>query len=97
MTTRWTKAMDSLLGTKADIAIAEQLDLCLNTVLRRRTFLKIPPHRKYSKPRSFKPIPISKLGTVPDSVLAQELGVSQQRIHQYRKRYNIPSFRDKQK
>jgi len=65
--------------------IADRLSLSDPTIRRILDRLSLTPHHPSPKPDP-------RLGTVPDSVLAAELGLSRQRIAQMRAYHNIPSF-----
>lgn len=45
------------------------------------------PQREYPRPACF-----DLLGTVPDRAVAEQYGVSKQRVHQYRKKFGIPAY-----
>ena len=82
--TRWTPAMDAMLGTAPDPEVAAILGLARRQVYRRRRRLGISAHGKRCKLIEH-PGARGLLGKIPDREIAQMLGVSREAIIYYRK------------
>jgi DNA-binding CsgD family transcriptional regulator len=78
----WTKQEVALLGTTTDLQAAEQLNLSSYAARLKRISLGIPPFRKQSGPSIWMPKVIARLGKESCQKIANDIGVSRQRVHQ---------------
>jgi len=85
---QWKLSEIALLGTMTDKALAPQLDVPYHRISNERRRRKIARFPKAQKPLSEKYAQI--IGKMPDCQAAKILNCTRQRVHQIRKRYNIP-------
>ncbi len=103
MVVAWTEELDALLGTTADSIIAERIGTSRKTVTYRRDKLGIAP--SFDRTRNTPPPPmgghnrielpehiISRLGTAPDYILGNEIGVAKTVIARVRRARNIKPY-----
>jgi hypothetical protein len=85
----WTSArVRRLMGRLSDIAVARRLGVNSETVRLRRTEAGIPPHVQ----AAWTPDAWRRLGTVPDSVIAAEVGLTRSAVSWNRRRLGIPAW-----
>ncbi|MFN7892588.1 MAG: hypothetical protein ACK5OC_19985, partial [Pirellula sp.] len=99
---KWSKSMDKQLGTMADTDLAKLLGIKRYFIRQRRAELGIPafktaplppPSQHISKKLVMTEARMAKLGTVPDTRLAQLWGVSSGTVTRHRKSLGIDPFR----
>lgn len=88
----WTQAELEMLGTKSDKAVSAAINRSLNAVRNKRTLLGRPPvlDGRYHR---WTPEEDKQLGTMPDTVLAKKLGVSQEAVWCRRKKAHILCYK----
>lgn len=100
---KWTPDIDAQLGVIADAIIAEQMGITRKAVVYRRNVLKIPASYDLSrmKPpppmggwnaRKFTDEQLAGLGTMPDYILAEQLGTNKYTIARHRRARGIKSY-----
>lgn len=94
----WTKREIALLGTLPDSKLAELLDLGSNTVRLKRICMGIPPCRTSDRgPGIWTPEVLARLGKEPARKIADDIGVSRQRVQQKCKELGIVSTSSKKR
>lgn len=83
-----TRHIRRLLGTASDGDIARRLGVTVETVRIRRTQAGIPPFA----PLQWTPAIIARMGTVPDRVLAAEMGATPSAVAWQRRRLGIRTW-----
>ena len=96
----WTEEMVSQLGTSSDRAVAQHLGIDHRSVYRKRRLLGIPafgtvPHEQNRY--SWSPQEIRLLGTAPDRVIAERLGLSHATVQFKRSRLGIAPYQEPSK
>lgn len=94
----WTPEMISLIGIESDGVVGRELGLSRTTIRRKRELLGIPP---YAPPPSsavesaiaWEPEDLALLGTMPDRVVAKQLGISASSVMLKRQALKIPAFK----
>lgn len=96
---RWTPHVINKLGKVSDRQVADELGISAATVTAYRFRHRIAarnPHSQRGRPKGggfrWTPDLVKRLGTVPDSQLADELEVTRQAVAQIRKRLGITAF-----
>jgi hypothetical protein len=89
----WTEEMMALLGTATDREVAEELDVNVHSVSRKRRILGIPAYcERPTRPGFWTPRRIELLGTAPDSVVARKLRIPLPRVANRRQILGIAPF-----
>jgi hypothetical protein len=91
----FTANEDAQLGKAPDPQVARQLDRTVWEVFYRRRQLAIPsfrPHRPHKPPRNWRPHEDRRLGTMPDTELALELGCEPRVVFKRRRKLGIPAY-----
>ncbi|HWM94150.1 MAG TPA: hypothetical protein VN493_25560 [Thermoanaerobaculia bacterium] len=94
----WTPEMIALIGTESDGVVGRELRLSRTTIRCKRVLLGIPP---YSPPPSsavessipWEPEDLAQLGTMPDRLVAKQLGISASSTMLKRQTLEIPPFK----
>jgi hypothetical protein len=82
------ESIDHLLGRVSDRELSEQYAVKWRTIQARRLSLHIPAYRAESDPQLRR-----RLGTCPDTLLAEEFQRSPDSIARLRKKHRIPAYR----
>lgn len=85
-TYEWSERQDAVLGTMADVAVAELLGVSEGMVRVRRKALGIPPLKEPLDPTPVVP----HLGKTHDTVLAKRFSLSQGTVMKWRRARGIP-------
>lgn len=88
----WTTEETALLGTMADREVAERINVSWGAVRKKRISLGIEPFRQGGGwPHGiWTEAVLSRLGKVPHSVIARDIGVSRERVRQKCQELGIP-------
>lgn len=92
---RWTNEQLSWLGEVPDKEVAKRVGLSQTTVRQKRQVLGIEPYQPTRKRRDSKvwaEDDIALLGTMSDTKLAKQLGVTRNTVQDKRRQLNIASF-----
>lgn len=93
---QWDDDSINLLGTKSDPDIAKMFNTTRSVVQKKREELGIPPCPQH--PYVWSDEILAMLGTVPDRVIAEKLGMNHwSAVQRKRKSLGIPSFREAKK
>jgi hypothetical protein len=99
---KWTKKIDKLLGTRPDTEIAAQVGTMAFHIRKRRKSLAVSAYKVGALPEitsskkeklTLTAAQEAKLGTIPDTVLADRWGCTPGTVTRYRQRRGIPAFR----
>ena len=99
---KWTKKIDKLLGTRPDTGIAAQVGTTAFHIRKRRHALRVSAYKVGALPEITSPkkerltltaAQEAKLGTIPDTILADRWGCTPGTVTRYRQRRGIPAFR----
>lgn len=91
----WSEQAISLLGTKTDKEVAEQLGLCIAAVGQKRRSMSIAGLRPTQKPIEIPKRFIRYLGVWSDQKVAEKVGVSQSAVSNYRNKLGIKPLQNR--
>gem|GEM_PF-1665314 len=94
---KWKASEIKLLGVHPDGWVAKKLKMGRRHVYAKRLELGIASMTQQTNEQIWTPARIENLGMVPDSVLAEETGLSIAAVSSRRSQYKIPAFRDRQR